>query len=97
MSVFGCVRELLAAPLEEATELLKDRLPVPKLLQCDQGGSQVLKCMFALLLLLCLSMARVWHCGFTLYEAVTGHILLYRAHRLCCRGLIFQETIQADR
>ena len=36
-----CGRELLAAPLEEAKELLKGRFPVPKLLDTDQGGSQV--------------------------------------------------------
>ncbi|DBA70425.1 TPA: hypothetical protein ACH3X2_011834 [Trebouxia sp. C0005] len=33
-------RELLAAPVQEATELLQGRMPVPKLLECDQGGSQ---------------------------------------------------------
>ncbi|KAL3133000.1 hypothetical protein ABBQ38_006909 [Trebouxia sp. C0009 RCD-2024] len=33
-------RDLLAAPLEEARALLQGRIPVPKLLECDQGGSQ---------------------------------------------------------
>ncbi|KAK9805138.1 hypothetical protein WJX72_001479 [[Myrmecia] bisecta] len=33
-------RDLLAAPLADAKELLKGRLPVPKLLETDQGGSQ---------------------------------------------------------
>ena len=33
-------RELLAAPLADAKELLVGRMPVPKLLQTDQGGSQ---------------------------------------------------------
>jgi hypothetical protein len=33
-------RELLAAPVQEASELLQGRMPVPKLLECDQGGSQ---------------------------------------------------------
>jgi hypothetical protein len=35
------VRDLLAAPLADARELLVGRMPVPKLLQTDQGGSQV--------------------------------------------------------
>ena len=34
-------RDLLAAPLDLAQELLQGRVPVPKLLECDQGGSQV--------------------------------------------------------
>ena len=34
-------RELLSAPLAEAHELLKGRFPVPKLVETDQGGSQV--------------------------------------------------------
>mmetsp|Transcript_27066 Transcript_27066/g.76315 ORF Transcript_27066/g.76315 Transcript_27066/m.76315 type:complete len:757 (+) Transcript_27066:155-2425(+) len=33
-------RQLLAAPLADAEELLKDRLPVPRWLKCDQYGSQ---------------------------------------------------------
>ena len=33
-------RDLLAAPLADARELLLGRMPVPKLLQTDQGGSQ---------------------------------------------------------
>jgi len=33
-------RNLLAAPLADAEELLSDRLPVPRMLQCDQYGSQ---------------------------------------------------------
>lgn len=33
-------RELLAVPVQEATALLQGRMPVPKLLECDQGGSQ---------------------------------------------------------
>lgn len=33
-------RALLAAPKADAESLLVDRLPVPKLLECDQGGSQ---------------------------------------------------------
>lgn len=37
----GAFRDLLAAPLEEARALLQGRIPVPKLLECDQGGSQV--------------------------------------------------------
>ena len=35
------IRDLLAAPLADARELLQGRMPVPKLLQTDQGGSQV--------------------------------------------------------
>jgi len=38
--ILSC-RDLLAAPFQEATELLQGRMPVPKLLECDQGGSQV--------------------------------------------------------
>lgn len=34
-------RDLLAAPLADASELLLGRMPVPKLLETDQGGSQV--------------------------------------------------------
>merc|ERR1712182_129481 len=33
-------RALLTAPKSDAEALLKDRLPMPKLLECDQGGSQ---------------------------------------------------------
>ena len=33
-------RALLTAPKADAEALLKDRLPMPKLLKCDQGGSQ---------------------------------------------------------
>lgn len=33
-------RELLAAPMADAKELLRGRMPVPKLLETDQGGSQ---------------------------------------------------------
>jgi len=36
----SCDRDLLAAPLVDARELLLGRMPVPKLLQTDQGGSQ---------------------------------------------------------
>ncbi len=36
----ACGRDLLAAPLADARELLQGRMPVPKLLQTDQGGSQ---------------------------------------------------------
>lgn len=39
MSLLSC-RELLAVPVQEATALLQGRMPVPKLLECDQGGSQ---------------------------------------------------------
>lgn len=39
MDLLFC-RELLAAPVQEATALLQGRMPVPKLLECDQGGSQ---------------------------------------------------------
>ena len=34
-------RDLLVAPVQEAKRLLQGRIPVPKLLECDQGGSQV--------------------------------------------------------
>ena len=33
-------KELLNAPLQEAKALLVDRMPAPKLLECDQGKSQ---------------------------------------------------------
>ena len=35
------IRDLLAAPLADARQLLVGRMPVPRLLQTDQGGSQV--------------------------------------------------------
>mmetsp|Transcript_42666 Transcript_42666/g.101302 ORF Transcript_42666/g.101302 Transcript_42666/m.101302 type:complete len:757 (+) Transcript_42666:368-2638(+) len=33
-------RQLLEAPISDAQELIKDRLPVPRMLKCDQYGSQ---------------------------------------------------------
>lgn len=41
-SAATCCRDLLAAPLQTAQELLQGRMPVPKLLECDQAGSQVI-------------------------------------------------------
>lgn len=33
-------RELLEAPLAEAKALAAQRVPVPRIVECDQGGSQ---------------------------------------------------------
>ncbi|BEI90877.1 uncharacterized protein CcaverHIS019_0309470 [Cutaneotrichosporon cavernicola] len=33
-------KELLEAPISDAQELLEDRLPIPRYVVCDQGGSQ---------------------------------------------------------
>jgi protein transport protein SEC23 len=34
-------KELLAAPQEEAKTIARRRFPVPKIVDCDQNGSQV--------------------------------------------------------
>lgn len=33
--------QLLQAPLQESTEVARRRFPVPKIVDCDQNGSQV--------------------------------------------------------
>jgi protein transport protein SEC23 len=33
-------KQLLEAPLMDAQELLQDRFPIPRYIECDQGGSQ---------------------------------------------------------
>lgn len=37
---YGNIAELLDAPKEEVRELLSDRFPLPRYINCDQGGSQ---------------------------------------------------------
>jgi protein transport protein SEC23 len=37
-------KQLLAAPQEEAKQIARRRFPVPKIVDCDQNGSQVLHC-----------------------------------------------------
>jgi hypothetical protein len=37
-------KELLAAPQEEAKTIARRRFPVPKIVDCDQNGSQVRTC-----------------------------------------------------
>ena len=37
---YESLRQLLAAPREEGIELLQDRFPIPRYIECDQGGSQ---------------------------------------------------------
>jgi protein transport protein SEC23 len=34
-------KQLLAAPQEEAKQIARRRFPVPKIVDCDQNGSQV--------------------------------------------------------
>jgi protein transport protein SEC23 len=42
--------QMLKAPHEEADAIIKERFPVPRLVVCDQYGSQVLLYSFVLLI-----------------------------------------------
>ena len=35
-------RQLLQAPVDDAQEILQTRFPMPRYIDCDQGGSQVI-------------------------------------------------------
>lgn len=37
---YSAFKEMLEAPVVDATELLADRFPLPRYIDCDQGGSQ---------------------------------------------------------
>jgi hypothetical protein len=38
---YEAFKQLLAAPQEEARQIARRRFPVPKIVDCDQNGSQV--------------------------------------------------------
>ena len=37
---YSSFKEMLKAPVEDALDLLQDRFPIPRFIECDQGGSQ---------------------------------------------------------
>ncbi|KAJ3277055.1 GTPase-activating protein S23 [Terramyces sp. JEL0728] len=37
---YSAFKEMLQAPVDDANEILTDRFPIPRYIECDQGGSQ---------------------------------------------------------
>lgn len=59
MHDFQVFAQLLKAPHEESDSIIKERFPVPRLVVCDQYGSQVI--LFVLLILLLIEERGKYH------------------------------------